>query len=179
MEDLAQWMVRDLRNDPVFYMAGGLAVLGGLGVVTRRNPIYSALSMLVAFLALAVVYLLVQAPFLAAMHVLVYTGAILVLFLFVIMLLNLKPEELGQEYPLAVRGGVALLCAGLFGVLAAPALLDPALREPLKPVDADFGSVRAVGMALFHNPYALPFELASALILTAVFGGVVLAKKKL
>jgi len=179
MEDFAQWMMKDLQNDPVFYAAGGLAVLGGLGVVTRRNPIYSALSMLVAFLSLAVIYLLVQAPFLAAMHVLVYTGAILVLFLFVIMLLNLKPDELGQEYPLPMRGAVALLCAGLFGVLAAPVLLDPALREPLKPVDPSFGSVQAVGMALFHTPYALPFELASALILVAVFGGVVLAKKKL
>ena len=179
MDDLAQWMIKDLQSDPVFYMAGGLAVLGGLGVVTRRNPIYAAVSMLVAFLALAVIYLLVHAPFLAAMHVLVYTGAIMVLFLFVIMLLNLRPDELGQEYPLPARGAVALLCAGLFAVLAAPALLDPALREPLKPVDPGFGSVQAVGMALFQNPYALSFELASALILVAVFGGVVLAKKKL
>jgi NADH-quinone oxidoreductase subunit J len=179
MSELMEWLLRDLKADPVFYAAGGLAVLGGLGVVTRRNPIYCAISMLVSFLSLAVIYLLVHAPFLAAMHVLVYTGAILVLFLFVIMLLNLKPEELGREYPLPARAAVAALCAGLFGVLAAPALLDPSLREPLKPVDPAFGSVEAVGLALFKAPYALSFELTSALILVAIFGGVVLAKKKL
>lgn len=179
MNELIPWLMADLKADPVFYAAAGVAVLAGLGVVTRRSPMYSAISMLAAFLALAVVYLLVDAPFLAAMHVLVYTGAILVLFLFVIMLLNLKPEELGQEYPLPARGAVGALCLGLFGLLAAPALLDPALRAAPKAVAEDFGSVKAVGLALFHNPYALSFELASALILTAIFGSVVLAKKKL
>ncbi len=179
MKDLLDLLARDAMADPVFYAAGGVAVFAGLGVVTRRSPMYSAISMLVAFLALAVLYLLLSAPFLAAMHVLVYTGAILVLFLFVIMLLNLKPEELGQEYPLPARGAVAALCLGLFALLAAPALLDPSLRGAPKAVAGDFGSVKAVGLALFQNPYALPFELASALILTAIFGSVVLAKKKL
>ncbi|HEX7898300.1 MAG TPA: NADH-quinone oxidoreductase subunit J [Planctomycetota bacterium] len=178
MTALIDWMVKDLMADPVFYMAGGVAVLAGVGVVTRRNPVYCAIFMLVAFLSLAVLYLLLSASFLAAMHVLVYTGAILVLFLFVIMLLNLKPEELGQEYPLPARGAVALLCAVLFGVMAAPALLDPALRTAGKAPTADFGSIVAVGRSLF-GPYALPFELASALILVAIFSGVVLTKKKI
>jgi NADH-quinone oxidoreductase subunit J len=172
------WLIQDLKSDPVFYLAGGAAVLAGLGVVTRRNPVYCAIFMLVAFLSLAVVYLLLSASFLAAMHVLVYTGAILVLFLFVIMLLNLKPDELGQEYPLPARGAVAALCAALFGVMAAPALLDPSLRTSGKTLDAGFGSIEAVGRELF-GPYALPFELASALILVAIFGGVVLTKKKI
>ena len=179
MNELIAWLIADLKADPVFYGAAGVTVLAGLGVVTRRSPMYSAISMLVAFLALAVVYLLAKAPFLAAMHVLVYTGAILVLFLFVIMLLNLKPDELGQEYPLPARGAVAALCLGLFALLAVPALLDASLRAAPKPVPDDFGSVKAVGLALFQNPYALSFELASALILTAIFGGVVLAKKKI
>jgi NADH-quinone oxidoreductase subunit J len=178
MTELIDWLVHDLKTDPVFYLAGGIAVLSGVGVVTRRNPVYGAIAMLVAFLSLAVLYLLLSASFLAAMHVLVYTGAILVLFLFVIMLLNLQPDELGQEYPLRTRGAVALLCAGLFAVLAAPALLDPSLRAAPKPVAADFGSIETVGRTLF-GPYALPFELASALILVAIFGGVVLAKKKI
>ena len=178
MNQLMEWMVKDVTSDPVFYLAGGVAVLAGVGVVTRRNPVYCAIFMLVAFLSLAVLYLLLSASFLAAMHVLVYTGAILVLFLFVIMLLNLKPDELGQEYPLPARGAVALLCAGLFALLAAPALLDASLRTPAKAVDAGFGSIEAVGRTLF-GPYALPFELASALILVAIFGGVVLTKKKI
>lgn len=177
MSELSGWLLNDLKADPVFYAAGGIAVLSGIGVVSRRNPMYCAISMLAAFLSLAVLYVLLSAPFLAAMHVLVYTGAILVLFLFVIMLLNLKPEELGHEHPPAVRGLVAALCAGLFAVLAAPALLDPSLRALPKPPGPGFGSVEAVGRSLF-GPYALPFELASVLILVAILGGVVLAKKK-
>ena len=164
--------------DPVFAVAAGASVLAGLLMVTRRNPIYSAIMMLVAFLALAVVYLKLDAPFLAAMHVLVYTGAILVLFLFVIMLLNLKPEEFGTEYPLPLRGLIGALCAGLFGLIALGIWNDPALRKPFKPASAQFGELKAVGVELF-GPYALPFELISVLILVAIFGGVVLAKKKL
>ena len=178
MNDLIPWMVKDAMADPVFYMAGGVAVLAGVGVVTRRNPVYCAIFMLVAFLAIAVLYLLLSASFLAAMHVLVYTGAILVLFLFVIMLLNLKPDELGQEYSLPARGAVALLCACLFALLAAPALLDTSLRTSGKSLAPNFGSIETVGRTLF-GPYALPFELASALILVAIFGGVVLTKKKI
>jgi NADH-quinone oxidoreductase subunit J len=177
MNDLIPWLIQDLKSDPVFYLAGGAAVLCGLGLVTRRNPVYGAIAMLGAFLALAVLYVAVGASFLAAMHVLVYTGAILVLFLFVIMLLNLRPDELGQEYSLPARALVACLCAGLFAVLSAPALLDPSLRATAKAAPADFGSIEAVGRTLF-GPYALPFELASILILVAIFGGVVLAKKK-
>ena len=178
MNDLIPWMIKDAVADPVFYAAGGVAVLSGVGVVTRRNPVYCAIFMLIAFLSLAVLYLLLSASFLAAMHVLVYTGAILVLFLFVIMLLNLRPDELGQEYPLPARGAVALLCAALFAVMAAPALLDASLRTPGKAPAAGFGSIETVGRELF-GPYALPFELASALILVAIFGGVVLTKKKI
>jgi len=164
--------------DPVFAAAAGLSVVAGLMMVTRRNPIYSAIMMLVAFLALAVVYLKLDASFLAAMHVLVYTGAILVLFLFVIMLLNLKPEEFGAEYPLPVRGAIGALCAGLFGLLGLGIWNDPALREPFKAAPAGFGEIRPVGIELF-GPYGLPFELISVLILVAIFGGVVLAKRKL
>lgn len=162
--------------DPVFAVAATLTVGAGLLVVTQRNPIYSAISMLACFLGLAVVYLRLAAPFLAAIHVLVYTGAILVLFLFVIMLLNLKPEELGVEYPLKVRGAIGAMCAAMFGLLALPLWQD---RRPM-PKDAPpgFGGVEQVGHALFVD-YALPFELISVLIMVAVFGGVLLAKKKL
>jgi NADH-quinone oxidoreductase subunit J len=166
--------------DPVFAAAAGVSVVAGIAMVTRRNPVYSAIMMLVCFLAFAVVYLKLEAPFLAAMHVLVYTGAILVLFLFVIMLLNLKPEEYGEEYPLPVRGLIALLCAGLFGLVALVMWKDPSVREPfpvLAPETVDFGSVEKTGRTLFTD-YALPFELISVLILVAIFGGVVLAKKK-
>ena len=164
--------------DPVFAAAAGVSVIAGIAMVTRRNPVYSAIMMLVCFLAFAVVYLKLDAPFLAAMHVLVYTGAILVLFLFVIMLLNLKPEEMGAEYPLPVKGAIALLCAGMFGLLALVMWKDESVRmEFPKDLPADFGGIERTGQSLF-NEYALPFELISVLILVAIFGGVVLAKKK-
>lgn len=162
--------------DPIFAVAATLTVGTGLLVVTQRNPIYSAISMLACFLGLAVIYLRLAAPFLAAIHVLVYTGAILVLFLFVIMLLNLKPEELGVEYPVKVRGAIGALCAALFGLLALPLWQDQ--RPMPKQSPTGFGGVEQVGHALFVD-YALPFELISVLIMVAVFGGVLLAKKKL
>jgi NADH-quinone oxidoreductase subunit J len=164
--------------DPVFAAAAGVSVVAGILMVTRRNPVYSAIWMLVCFLAFAVVYLKLDAPFLAAMHVLVYTGAILVLFLFVIMLLNLKPEELGTEYSLPVRGGIALLSAALFGLLAVTMWKDESLRKPFPAAPDSFGDTASTGRVLFLD-YALPFELISVLILVAIFGGVLLAKRKL
>jgi len=162
--------------DPVFAIAALVTLGAGALVVTLRNPVHSAISMLVAFLGLAVIYLKLDAPFLAAIHVLVYTGAILVLFLFVIMLLNLKPDELGIEYPIKTRIFIAAMCGGLFALVALPLLQDH--REFPKELPAGFGSVETVGSALF-NEYALAFELISVLIMVAVFGGVLLAKRKL
>jgi NADH-quinone oxidoreductase subunit J len=165
-----------LSIDPVFAVSAAVTVAAGLGVVSQRNPVHCAISMLACFLGLAVLYLKLAAPFLAAIHVLVYTGAILVLFLFVIMLLNLKPDELGVEYPLKTRLFLATLCAGLFGLIALPLVQDTRTFDAATP--PGFGSVETVGMALF-NEYALAFELISVLIMVAVFGGVLLAKRKL
>ena len=171
-------MLNDLKADPVFVAAALVSVVAGILTVSRKNPVYSAIWMLVCFLAFAVLYLKLNAPFLAAMHVLVYTGAILVLFLFVIMLLNLKPEELGLEYGPRTRVAVAAVCAALFALLSYPMVKDPSLRRELPPTPPDFGGVSDVGSRLFVD-YALPFELISVLIMVAIFGGVVLAKRKL
>jgi NADH-quinone oxidoreductase subunit J len=171
-------LAKELAGDPVFAAAALVSVVSGILTVSRKNPVYSAIWMLVCFLAFAVLYLKLGAPFLAAIHVLVYTGAILVLFLFVIMLLNLKPDELGLEYGRPARAAVAALCATLFALLAFLMLRDPSLRNEPAALTPGFGGVRDVGARLF-NDYALPFELISVLILVAVFGGVVLAKKKL
>lgn len=164
--------------DPVFLVCAAVSAFSAVLVVTNRNPVYSALSLMLCFLAFAVIFLKLGATFLAAMHVLVYTGAILVLFLFVIMLLSLKDEEMGLEYPRWVKGSVALLCIALFGMIAIPLVKDERLREALPTAPAEFGSVAQVGGALFRE-YALPFELVSVLIIVAILGCVVLAKKKL
>jgi NADH-quinone oxidoreductase subunit J len=164
--------------DPVFLICAIVSGISALLVVWNRNPVYSALSLMLCFLAFAVIFLRLGATFLAAMHVLVYTGAILVLFLFVIMLLSLKNEELGREYPGVVKGLLALLCIGLFGAIAIPMAKEPTLREILPPAASDFGGVEHVGGSLF-NEFALPFELVSVLIIIAILGCVVLAKRKL
>jgi len=109
--------------------------------------------------------------------VIVYAGAVVVLFLFVIMLLNLSEHELGSEYPVSVRLAVAVLCAVLFAALAIPITTDPSVRvRPAAPPEG-YGSVEEVGRLLYGS-YALPFELVSVLIVVAMFGAMVLAKKK-
>jgi NADH-quinone oxidoreductase subunit J len=164
--------------DPVFAISAGLAVGSSLMMVSRRNPVYSAVWLLITFLCVAVLFLNLSAPFLAAIHVLVYTGAILVLFLFVIMLLNLKPSELGDEYPLLVRGGVAGMCLAMFGALVSPVLGDTRLWVEMPTAGAAQGSVEQVGNVLFTT-YGLHFEIVSVLIIVAMFGAMVLAKKKM
>ena len=99
-----------------------------VAMVTRRNPVYSAVWLLVSFLCVAVLFLNLSAPFLAAIHVLVYTGAILVLFLFVIMLLNLKDPRSSATSTRSRPGGVAGMCSVLFLGLAIPSVQDPSLK---------------------------------------------------
>ena len=164
--------------DPIFLLASAVAIAAAVNMVTQKNPVYSAVFLLVGFLAVAVTFLSLAAPFLAAIHVVVYTGAILVLFLFVIMLLNLREDELGEEYPIETRGPIAVMCAAMFGVLAWAIVSEPSLAVPVTPPTDVWGSVEDVGRLLF-NIYALPFELISLLIIVAMFGAIVLAKKRL
>ncbi|MBA2319656.1 MAG: NADH-quinone oxidoreductase subunit J [Deltaproteobacteria bacterium] len=164
--------------DPVFLLTSIVTLASSILCVTRRNPVYSAVWLLVSFLSFAVLYLSLAAPFLAAIHVLVYTGAILVLFLFVIMLLNLKDDELGEEYPAPARILLAVAAAGLFAGLAWPIAREPVLAVNPAPTPATWGSVESVGLLLFEQ-YGLPFELVSLLIIVAMFGAMVLSKRKL
>ena len=165
--------------DPVFLVAGALALLGAVMMVTRRNPVYSAVWLLVTFLSVAVIFLKLSAPFLAAIHVLVYTGAILVLFLFVIMLLNLGSpdrtvDRLKPQQPIAVLSGL-VLAVMIGGVVLAP------VTNPAVPRDDTLGTVTSIGTKLFDPalPWLFPFEVTSILLLIAVIGSVVLAKRRL
>lgn len=168
--------VRDLA----FGAFAALSVFCALAVVTRRNPIYAAGFLLLSFLGVAGVLIVLDAPFAAGLHVLVYGGAIIVLFLFTIMLLNLRPEELGGEPPLIARGLAAAIAAALFAALSLAFSAD-ATSEIQFLSDAgppEWGSPRQMGRALLDR-YLLPFELVTVLILVAVFGALVLAKRKL
>lgn len=163
--------------DPIFAVAAGLSVGAGIMVVTRRDPVHGALWMLLCFVALAAVYLRIGAPFLAAVHVLVYTGAILVLFVFVILLLSRGAGDEGEGEPPAKHPwAAAAAAAGLF-ILLALALGTAAPAGRFRPPPGGFGSVEQVGRALFDR-HLLPFELVSVLILAALFASVMLARRK-
>ena len=168
--------------DAIFYICAAAAIAGALGVIASRSPIGSVLSLLGTFFALAVIYLLAGFQFLAAVQILVYGGAIMVLFLFVIMLLNLgQPEEVAAAEPLfkpglatavaiAVSGGVLLL-----GLLAAHALPATTLAPPA--LESGMAMVETLADAIFGK-YVLPFEVASVMLLAAAVGVLVLAKRE-
>lgn len=161
-------------GDLLFWPFAALCVLCAVIVVTRKNPIYSAFFLIGCFLTIALLFVTLDSNFIAAMHVLVYTGAIMVLFLFIIMLLNLQKEELGEEYPKNVKIITALVCAALFMLLAAVFYKD--VPDKTMPPTKDFGSIEKVAESLFTR-FVLPFELISLLIITAIIGAIVLVKK--
>ena len=161
---------------PLFYIFAGLAIVAGLSVVLQRTPVYSALSLILVLCTLAVIYLLLGAEFLAVVQVIVYAGAIMVLFVFVIMLLNARQEAPTDRSRFARRLGLPLLALFLAEILFV--VLDYFSGAVFAPRQAFDAGPHAVGSLLFRN-YVLPFEVTSILILVAVMGAVVLAKKQL
>lgn len=160
----------------LFYIAAAVAVIAALSVVLQRTPVYSALSLIVVLASLAVLYLLLGAPFIAMIQVIVYAGAIMVLFVLVIMLLNAGHETPGHGSRFARWAGPPLLVV-FFAEFATLVWKQFGLVGPAVPAVLD-ASPRAIGQLLFSS-YVLPFEVTSILILVAVLGAVVLAKKQL
>ncbi|MBI5367099.1 MAG: NADH-quinone oxidoreductase subunit J [Planctomycetes bacterium] len=166
-------------DDLIFTAASIVCFLSALAVVTRKNPIYSAVSLILFFGGLAVIFLLLRAPFVAGMQLIVYGGAILVLFLFVIMLLNLREEELGKEKGGRFKAFAAVAAGALALLVIVPVMAAETARDgfgPLASLPDGFGSVDHLGLALFTQ-FALPFEVTSVLLLAAIVGSVMLSKK--
>jgi NADH-quinone oxidoreductase subunit J len=164
----------------LFYLFGGVTVLASLLVVGQRNAMYSVLLLIVSFVALAALYVLLDAPFTAVTQIIIYAGAIMVLFLFVVMLLNVQREEVGAaslitRFAGARRFGLLLSLALVLELGWALAKLG-ATRLPAEAVPA-LTSVGAIGQALFTD-YAFAFEVTSILILVAMVGAVVIARKE-
>ncbi|MEA3335448.1 MAG: NADH-quinone oxidoreductase subunit J [Chloroflexota bacterium] len=161
----------------LFFIAlGFLALVGAIGVVVSRNAVYSALALLLNFAVLAVMYFMLNAQFLGVVQVIVYTGAIVVLFLFVIMLIG---GQLAPGSTLASGRRQTRVAALILSVLMAVGLSIVVVLGALAPTTGivpDFGSVQAIGQVLFTE-YLLPFELASVLLLVAMIGAVVLARR--
>lgn len=171
--------------DIVFYILAGIALGGSIGVVAARNPVGSLLFMVATLGSVAGIFVLLEAHFLAAIQVMVYAGAILVLFLFVIMLLNL-----GHDYQRDLKGGFfTLLSFGITGAVAGilarrlPGGTGSALQQRFPggaSIDAavqEHGAIGAIAHPLFTD-YVVPFEITGILLLVAVVGAIALAKRR-
>lgn len=157
----------------IFYLFSALAVISALGVILQTRPTRSLLCLIVTMACLAVLFILLGAYFVAMVHLIVYAGAVLVLFLFVIMLQGVGAKSL----PLRERFKGSYLFAAVFtGFLFLWFLLSLVCRSVFNPSTGINGSVENIGMALFQN-YLLPFELASILLLLGIFAAVSLAKE--
>ncbi len=162
----------------LFFSLAALSVGSAIMMITRRNPITSALYLILNFFTISGLYLLLRAQFIAIIQVLVYMGAIMVLFLFVIMLLNLQDEKKLKEKYTYKKITAVLLSVFLFCLLGFTLYFGFGTKYTVISENAEqFGKAEYLGSELFSN-YSFPFELASFLLLAAIVGAVVLAKKK-
>ncbi|SVB57957.1 uncharacterized protein METZ01_LOCUS210811 [marine metagenome] len=159
----------------LFYFIGFLAIISALFVVLNRNPVYSAMMLVFCFFSLAALYVLLEAYFVAVLEIIVYAGAIMVLFLFVIMLINVGNEMKTSKY-LQKTKAIPLFLMSLFllNILLLILWRSEGLHQP--STVSTVGSIAAIGQALFTK-YVLPFEIASLLLLVALIGTVYLAKR--
>ncbi len=160
-----------------FYLLATLAVVSAILVITRKNAVHSALSLIVTLLSLAGLYLMLYAPFVAGVQIVLYAGGIMVLFLFVIMLVNLdkaaKEEQFNHQWHIGILASLVLGALFLYVYMKGKTIFPAnavAMNEPT--------NTQQVGLTLFQN-YLLPFEIASLLLLVAIVGAVVMAKKRI
>jgi NADH-quinone oxidoreductase subunit J len=160
-----------------FYLLSGLALLGGVLVITRKNAIHSALALILTLLAQAGLYLMLYAPFVAGVQIILYAGGIMVLFLFVIMLVNLersaKEEQFNKQWIAGVAAAAALGALFIFVYVKGNSLF-PTKLVPLP----EQSNTQEIATLLYGN-YMFAFEIASLLLLVAIIGAVVMAKKRI
>ena len=160
----------------LFILFAGLAIGCGLAVVAQRNPLYSAISLIGVFISLACLYVMLAAPFIAAVQVIVYAGAIMVLVVFVIMLLNVEQEERGRPrlkwlVPTAIALAAILIAEVAFILVSVQEFrVNPTANA------SSVGVTHSIGSALFTK-YLLPFEITSILLLMAIVGAMTLARR--
>ena len=167
----------------MFYAFAAVTVIGSLAVVLQKNPVYSVLALIGAFFGLAGLYVLLEAPFVAVVQIIIYAGAIMVLFLFVVMLLNVPREDAAEwdrshplYRPMAVRIGAVLavaLALELGWALSRTSGLSVGVADDRPAIS----SVAELGKVLFTD-YMFAFEVTSILIIASMVGAVVLARKR-
>ncbi|HRY31613.1 MAG TPA: NADH-quinone oxidoreductase subunit J [Bacteroidales bacterium] len=158
----------------LFYLLAAVAILTAMMVVLSRNPVGSVIHLVLCFLAIAGHFILLNAQFLAVVHIIVYTGAILVLFLFVIMLLNLNPTNEPRKTPLTRF--IALIAGGLLFLVLIASLRGAMEIRAANPFNHEIGLVRDLGKVLFKD-FLVPFEISSVLFISAMVGAVLLGKR--
>lgn len=159
-------------NFIVFFFFAALAVIFAVVVILHRNAVVCALSLVVSLFALAVMYVLLDVPFLAALQVIVYAGAIMVLFVFVIMLLNLQHQR--EEPTRPVQQFLGFTGSAAFGIALIYYLAKFAVMQ--KPAGPFIADVRTIGVRLFES-YIFPFEMVSILLLAAIVGALLLSAR--
>ncbi|HEY9005298.1 NADH-quinone oxidoreductase subunit J family protein [Ohtaekwangia sp.] len=157
----------------VFYFLSFLAILSAIMVVLSKNPVYSVLYLIITFFCIAGHYILLNAQFLAIVHIIVYAGAIMVLFLYVIMLLNLNRES--EPHKSSLLKFAATICAGLVMIVLIASLKETEGMIQQKAASANIGMVKTLGQVMFTD-FLLPFEITSVLLLAAMVGAVMLGK---
>jgi NADH-quinone oxidoreductase subunit J len=179
-------MVRDMA--PVatpffFYLLAGLAVAGGVLVITRRNAVHSALALIVTLLAVAGLYLMLFAPFVAGVQIIVYAGGIMVLFLFVIMLVNIerssKDRQFNRMWPIGLAAACALLALFVSAFVKGKALFPDRMISLPESSNTQQIAGMLYGEAGKMGEYTFAFEIASLLLLVAILGAVIMTKKKI
>jgi NADH-quinone oxidoreductase subunit J len=164
-----------------FWVLAAVTVMASLGVVLQRNPMYSVLLLIVSFGGLSGLYITLNAPFVAAIQIIIYAGAIMVLFLFVVMLLNVPTEDPPHGYHARLLGGAgprwfgAVLAVVLMGELVFA--LSHLASTPLPSGTGNPTSIAQIGVRLYRD-YAFAFEVTSVLILLSMVGAVILARKE-
>jgi NADH-quinone oxidoreductase subunit J len=171
-----------------FYMLAGLAIAGGVLVIMLRNAVHSALSLIVTLLAVTGLYLMLYAPFVAAVQIFVYAGGIMLLFLFVIMLVNIdraaKDRRFNRMWPMGLAAG-----CGLFALFVSAFVKGRALFPDRMMAMSESSNTQQIADLLYGNvdrmgqyrmgPYTFAFEIASLLLLVAILGAVIMTKKKI
>jgi len=159
----------------IFWLLTVMALSCALGVILSRNPINSVLFLIATFFAISGHYILLNAQFLAIVNIIVYAGAIMVLFLFVIMLMNLNADAEPQKSRLVQFAGI--LSGGVLFIVILAALKDAMMRGAISETATDIGLIKNLGRTLFTQ-YVLPFEISSVLFLSAMIGAIVIGKKE-
>src|SRR5450631_353922 len=175
--------MRPVATTFFFYLLSGLAILGGVLVITRRNAVHSALALILTLLALAGLYLMLYAPFVAGVQIILYAGGIMVLFLFVIMLINLERSMKERQFNKQWLAGIVAAAAlgGLF-IAVYTSSKGKALFPEGRMSFGESQNTQNIAMLLFDRgagQYMFAFEIASLLLLVAIIGAVVMAKKRI